>query len=170
MTENARTNGERRAVVGVFTDTARLQAAADELCRQGFAAEALGLLAPARAALEGVGSGNVEHVGQGPDGEPLMMSGSAVPAGVAAAAAAPEAGGLLSAVGRDLEPPAGQLPAHGLLLWVLVESADEDLKAARVLEDAGAERLHRHNPTARSAGDDPLSGFEPDPLLPGATV
>lgn len=170
MTQRANVDVEQRAVVGVFADPARLKAAADELQHKGFVAGALGLVAPLGTAPDGIGTGSVEHVGQGPGGKPLAVCGTALRAVVDAAGAVSDPRQVLHLLGCRLEPAAEALPPGTMLLWVRVAGGDEERKAEQVLDSEGVRSTHRYRPAARNGDRDPLSGFEPDPFLPGAAV
>jgi hypothetical protein len=170
MIEKSAVNVEQRAVVGVFADAGELEAAASELLSKGFGAAALGLVAPAHCAPAGIGTGAVERVGRGSGGEPLVVTGSALPAVIAAAALAAQGGDVLPAIGRRLEPAVATLPADTLLLWVQVESGDDERRAVLALGNRDVRSIHHHKHMAPTSGDNPLSGIEPDPFLPDATV
>jgi len=107
----------------------------------------------------------------------VVASGGALAATIAAAVAAGGGGGLLGAwaaryLGRDrAKALQHQLDHGGLLLWVHLRDQAHEQRAVKTLSRYGAEDVHVHAlPGSHDPADNPFSGLEIDPFLPGARV
>lgn len=107
----------------------------------------------------------------------VVASGGSVAAVIAAAALAGGGGGLLGGLaarflGRDrARNLQHQLDHGGVLLWVRVRDAARERRALDILERSGADDVHVHElPASELPADNPLSGVELDPFLPGSRI
>ena len=107
----------------------------------------------------------------------VVASGGTFAAAVAAAALAGGSGGLLGTLvtrilGRERAAAMQQqLDRGGLLLWVRVRDEAHQQRAIEILERHGAKDVHLHQIAAsEEPADNPLSGLELDPFLPGARI
>jgi hypothetical protein len=107
----------------------------------------------------------------------VVASGGSVAAVIAAAAIAGGGGGLLGGwaarfLGRDrAKHLQHQLDHGGLLLWVRVRDEAHERRALEILKRCGAEDVHVHElPASEVPAENPLSGVELDPFLPGARI
>jgi hypothetical protein len=107
----------------------------------------------------------------------VVASGGTVAAMIAAAAIAGGGGGLLGGwaarfLGRDRAAHLQhQLDHGGLLLWVRVRDEAHERRAVDILTRSGAEDVHVHElPASEVPADNPLSGVELDPFLPGSRI
>ena len=121
--------------------------------------------------------GGLAYVGALAAAGAVVASGGALAAAIAAAAAAGGGGGLLGAWGaRHLgEKRAKQLQRQlehgGLLLWVHIRDAAHEQRAIEILKANGADDVHGHDlPASADPADNPFTGIEIDPFLPGARV
>lgn len=121
--------------------------------------------------------GGLAYVGAMAAAGAVVASGGALAAAIAAAAIAGGGGGLLGAWGtRHLgEARAHQLQRQlehgGLLLWVHIRDGAHEAHAIEILKARGADDVHGHDlPASTDAADNPFSGLEIDPFLPGAKV
>lgn len=119
--------------------------------------------------------GGLAYVGAVAAAGAVVASGGALAAAIAAAVAAGGGGGVLGAwgaryLGRDrAKELQHQLDHGGLLLWVHVRDQAHEERALEVLKKNGAEDVHVHDlPGTRNPADNPLSGVQIDPFLPGA--
>ena len=170
MIEKAKVDVEQRAVVGVLRRPGAASGSRGRAAAGGVRCKGPRVGIPAGMAPAGIGRGEAERIGQGASGDPLVVSGTALRAVIEAAGAVGDPAEVLSVVARHLEPAAEALPAGTMLLWVRVADREEERKAAHVLSSQGARSIRRHQQIAPTAGEDPLSGTEPDPFLPDATV
>jgi len=121
--------------------------------------------------------GGLAYIGAVAAAGAVVASGGSLAAVIAATAIAGGGGGLLggwaasflgSDRGRQLHH---QLERGGLLLWVRVRDATHEQRALEILRRAGAEDVHVHElPASEVPADNPLSGVEFDPFLPGARI
>jgi hypothetical protein len=107
----------------------------------------------------------------------VVASGGSVAAVIAAAAIAGGGGGLLGGwaarfLGRDrAKHLQHQLDHGGLLLWVRVRDEAHERRALEILKRCGAEDVHVHElPASEVPAENPLSGVELDPFLPGSRI
>jgi hypothetical protein len=107
----------------------------------------------------------------------VVASGGSVAAVIAAAAIAGGGGGLLGGwaarfLGRDrAKHLQHQLDHGGLLLWVRVRDEAHERRALEILKRCGGEDVHVHElPASEVPAENPLSGVELDPFLPGARI
>ena len=107
----------------------------------------------------------------------VVASGGSVAAVIAAAAIAGGGGGLLGGwaarfLGRDrAKHLQHQLDHGGLLLWVRVRDEAHERRALDILARSGADDVHVHElPASEVPAENPLSGVELDPFLPGARI
>jgi hypothetical protein len=107
----------------------------------------------------------------------VVASGGGLAAAIAAAAIAGGGGGLIGSIGarfigedhaKSLQT---QLDRGGLLLWVRTPDKDHEQRATKILKTHGGEDVHVHNlPVSEQPDDNPLSGIQIDPALPGAKL
>jgi hypothetical protein len=107
----------------------------------------------------------------------VVASGGGLAAAIAAAAIAGGGGGVLGAVGARFigRDRATQLQAQidkgGLVLWVRTVDASHEKRALEILGKHGGEDIHVHDlPLSEQPADNPLSGIQIDPALPGAKI
>ena len=107
----------------------------------------------------------------------VVASGGSVAAVIAAAAIPGGGGGLLGGwaarfLGRDrAKHLQHQLDHGGLLLWVRVRDEAHERRALEILKRCGAEDVHVHElPASEVPAENPLSGVELDPFLPGSRI
>jgi hypothetical protein len=119
--------------------------------------------------------GGLAYIGAVAAAGAVVASGGALAAAIAAAVAAGGGGGVLGAwaaryLGRDrAKALQHQLDHGGLLLWVHLRDDAHEQRALDILKKNGAEDVHVHDlPGVRDPADNPLSGVEIDPFLPGA--
>ena len=90
----------------------------------------------------------------------ILLSGGAIAATVAALVGAGLGGAALKEVFDDYTAPrhnedfAAALKAGAALLWVRCEDPDRELRATRILEEAGGRHVHVHGRPQRPAGRD----------------
>ncbi len=121
--------------------------------------------------------GGLAYVGATVAAGAVVASGGALAATIAAACAAGGGGGLLGAwaarlLGRDrAQQLQHQLDHGGLLLWVALRDAEHERRALAILAPSGAEDVHVHElPASEVPAENPLSGVELDPFLPGSRI
>ena len=121
--------------------------------------------------------GGLAYVGAMVAAGAVVASGGSLAAVIAATAVAGGGGGLLgswaaSFLGADrARRLQDQLDRGGLLLWVRARDEAHEKRALAILRRTGAEDVHVHElPAAAVPADNPLSGIEFDPFLPGARV
>jgi hypothetical protein len=107
----------------------------------------------------------------------VVASGGGLAAAIAAAAIAGGGGGLIGSLGARFigqdhaESLQAQLDKGGLLLWVRTPDKAREKRAAEILKKHGGEDVHVHNlPLSEQPDDNPLSGIQIDPALPGAKL
>jgi hypothetical protein len=107
----------------------------------------------------------------------VVASGGSVAAVIAAAALAGGGGGLLGGLAARLlgreraRSLQHQLDHGGLLLWVRVRDAAHERRALDILGRNGADDVHVHElPASEVPAENPLSGVELDPFLPGSRI
>jgi outer membrane lipoprotein SlyB len=121
--------------------------------------------------------GGLAYIGAMAAAGAVVASGGAVAAAIAAAVAAGGGGGLIGAwaarlLGRDrAKELQKQLDHGGLLLWVRLRDEAHERRATEILSKSGAEDVHVHElPASELPANNPLSGVELDPFLPGARI
>lgn len=79
---------------------------------------------------------------------------------------------LARAIGREnAKNIETQIERGGVLLWVRTRDAAHEQRALEVLKKHGGADVHIHAiTTVAEPEDDPLTGVQPDPFLPGAKV
>jgi len=107
----------------------------------------------------------------------VVASGGGLAAAIAAAAIAGGGGGAVGAVaarfiGSDhAQQLQSQIDKGGLLLWVRTVDASHEQKALEILKKHGGEDVHIHElPASEQPAENPLSGIQIDPALPGAKI
>ena len=107
----------------------------------------------------------------------VVASGGSLAAVIAATAVAGGGGGLLGGwvarfLGRErAHRLQHQLDHGGLLLWVRVRDEAHERRALEILRRTGGEDVHVHElPASEVPADNPLSGVELDPFLPGSRI
>ena len=121
--------------------------------------------------------GGLAYIGATAAAGAVVASGGSLAAVIAATAVAGGGAGLLGGwaarfLGRDrAHRLQHQLDHGGLLLWVRVRDETHESRALEILRRTGGEDVHVHElPTSEVPADNPLSGVEVDPFLPGARV
>lgn len=121
--------------------------------------------------------GGLAYIGAVVGAGAVVASGGALAAAIAAAAFAGGGGGALGAwavrlLGRDrARDLQHQLDKGGLLLWVRVRDEPHETRAIEILTRYRGENVHVHELDASEIpADNPLSGVEIDPFLPGARL
>lgn len=121
--------------------------------------------------------GGLAYIGALAAAGAVVASGGALAATIAAAVAAGGGGGLVGAwaarlLGRErAKELQHQLDHGGLLLWVRVRDEAHERRALEILQKNGAEDVHVHElPASEVPAENPLSGVELDPFLPGARI
>jgi hypothetical protein len=121
--------------------------------------------------------GGLAYVGATVAAGAVVASGGALAATIVAAVACGGGGGLLGAwaarlLGRDrAQALQHQLDRGGLLLWVALRDQAHERRALAILGQSGADDVHVHElPASEVPADNPLSGVELDPFLPGSRI
>jgi hypothetical protein len=121
--------------------------------------------------------GGLAYVGATVAAGAVVASGGALAATIVAAAIAGGGCGLLGGwaarlLGRDrAEKLQRQLDHGGLLLWVTLRHAGHEGRALDILKRSGADDVHVHElPASEVPAENPLSGVELDPFLPGSRI
>ena len=151
--------GAVREAVGIFHDARDFQAAIDELLSSGFHRAELSLLASEHAVEEKLGHRyqRVDALADDPAAPRAAYVsteaiGGALAAGIAAAALAGGAGGL---IGSALASRVAEHHAHylqeqiehgGLLLWVRTSTSEKEARALAILRKSRGNHVHVHGP------------------------
>jgi hypothetical protein len=121
--------------------------------------------------------GGLAYIGAVAAAGAVVASGGSLAAAIAATAVAGGSGGLLggwaaSFLGDDrAHQLQHQLDRGGLLLWVRVRDEAHENRALEILRRTGGEDVHVHQiPASAVPAENPLSGVEFDPFLPGARI
>ena len=121
--------------------------------------------------------GGLAYIGAVVGAGAAVASGGTLAAAIAAAALAGGGSGLVGGwlaqfLGQDHAASLQeQLERGGLLLWVHVRDQEREERALEILKRAGGTHVHVHElPGSRDPADNPLSGVEFDPFLPGARI
>ena len=121
--------------------------------------------------------GGLAYIGATAAAGAVVASGGALAATIVAAAIAGGGGGLLGSwaarlLGRDrAEKLQRQLDHGGLLLWVALRDEAHERRALAILSQSGADDVHAHElPASEVPAENPLSGVELDPFLPGSRL
>lgn len=121
--------------------------------------------------------GGLAYIGAVAAAGAVVASGGSLAAVIAATAVAGGGGGLLGGwaarfLGADrARQLQQQLDRGGLLLWVHIRDAAHEGRALEILRRTGGEDVHVHElPASEVPADNPLSGVEFDPFLPGARI
>jgi hypothetical protein len=121
--------------------------------------------------------GGLAYIGAVAAAGAVVASGGALAATIVAAAIAGGGGGLLGGwaarlLGRDrAEKLQRQLDHGGLLLWVALRDEGHEGRALAILRQRGADDVHVHEmPASELPAENPLSGVELDPFLPGSRI
>jgi hypothetical protein len=119
--------------------------------------------------------GGLAYVGAVAAAGAVVASGGTLAGAIAAAAVAGGGAGLLGGVGARMlgrdraQSLKHQLDRGGLLLWVHCRDAAHEARAIEILTQNGGEDVHVHDlPASKDPDDNPLSGWEIDPFLPGS--
>ena len=121
--------------------------------------------------------GGLAYIGAVAAAGAVVASGGSLAAVIAATAVAGGGGGLLGGwvarfLGRErAHRLQHQLDHGGLLLWVRVRDEAHERRALEILRRTGGEDVHVHElPASEVPADNPLSGVELDPFLPGSRI
>jgi hypothetical protein len=155
-----------REAVASFADRPHFQRAVNELIAAGFATSDISVLASHQslAAAETSGSdllpaglsGEIKYIGPLTVAGIILLSGGPIAATIAALVGAGIGGAALKELFDDYaaaphrEDFAAALKAGAVLLWVRCGDPEIELRALRILEEAGGRHVHIHGRPAQS--------------------
>jgi len=158
-----------REAVASFADRPHFQQAINELLAAGFEASDISVLAshqPLSAAEQSESellpaglSGEIKYIGPLTVAGIILLSGGPIAATIAALVGAGIGGAALKELFDDYTAAphrgdfAAALQAGAVLVWVRCADPEIELRALRILDEAGGRHVHIHGRTPRADGD-----------------